>query len=1452
MRIHGASRGDGNHPSGTALLTTLTLVSLAVILVFAYFHRARMALSTTEDNDREIKAKDVAETAVNLVIAQIRSATTVAASGWASQPGVIRVWGEDGRFEKGYKLYSDETMVERDERALVERDFSEMGNNWKQRDWIYTDLNAPTQQGTEWVFPILDPAAKEVHEIEGFDFDNQRIGGGSKLNPLPMPVKWIYQLEDGTLGLLNSGRRFVATRGAVTPTRDNQIVARFAFWADDETCKLNVNVNAGGMAASPQFAGGDLDRHFQRYLPSHNEWQRYPGHPATTSLAPVFAPGDRELVLPLGRDRVKSLYDLVPRVAHGGSQSGTRLPNLDSEGPNGLVADRDRLLPSLDDIILRPNRELAEFPDGVAEGSEDVFLRRARFFLTSDSGSPETTFSGLPRVSIWPTYFGEGGAAKARRTTQDEWLRVCAEVGLGSNGEPLGYHFQRRNADSATEDFDGILRNRELFAYLYRLTSEAMPGIGKSLATKYSKDERLQILTEIFDYIRCTNLHDDNLFGEDWRAAYSDADQNTREHLPFTNGRIDYTQWAWAFGSTKYYRFSNGGKVHKGAGQVTPIRIKHDGVDSQGIGRFHTMQEMGVLVIACAEGGDGTGGGGSRMVGRGQSLNDPELVDRECFSNFPPLPLSVDADKESTWPEWLKQLKMDSPDLVEIAFAPENWNWQLAWLDPGYAAAMPEGKFDRSFLHDAEVTRLSAGETLVQGGLIWNMVCPSMGWAAINPDMVVDLDVDGMNFQAAGGEAVSIGWKQQLKFGDGGPGATAWRGNRSTGALRDGVFGGIKNVEFFLSAGERLPGLIRFEKISHSEASPADVDHIPGGVSLSGRSSSVDRNFAEVEPWNQNYFISRPFKINGKVEFSGGKVGVRIYAAGPDSGNEGSAAQLEKSLLVQEMEIPFPKFSVDGPELEKGTATEFKERVGPMSYWSLSWDGANPVFASVGRLAMVNGDHGYFHRSKDVVQSVVVDHADVRYLSTKPKVTEADGLFQPLQNYGERRQAFAFQSARGARLRPEGERGYPGSDRLVPSLRYYSNKAPYPMATANPAAVQRYGDFDSGPGLTMDGPWINRPNDGNGHMLVNRSHYEPWLEDNWYSQRWFWGRGWGEGSQSLGYQGFSYMGGQHAHPSYYTPNRIINSPGMFGSLPVGTTSDQPWRTLLFRPDVSGGLYKGHPGAGKGSRPADHLLLDLFWMPIIEPFSLSEAYATRGKVNLNYQILPFRHVRRDTALRGVLQSETQLCIPNKWSKDYKTGVGRGRGYHWLYRPFDGTLQRKSLRALFVADDTLEQFEERFNDPAEPTLFRTASEICEVHLIPESISEAMGGDHPIDSYTPTVEQMANGKYWSDHALVGDNARETPYSNIYSRVTTRSNTYTVHCKAQVLKQGRRQDGEDYATWDTEHDSVVAEESNATRIERYLDVTDSAIPDYATEPDAPSLDSFYRYRVVQRRGAL
>ncbi len=105
---------------------------------------------------------------------------------------------------------------------------------------------------------------------------------------------------------------------------------------------------------------------------------------------------------------------------------------------------------------------------------------------------------------------------------------------------------------------------------------------------------------------------------------------------------------------------------------------------------------------------------------------------------------------------------------------------------------------------------------------------------------------------------------------------------------------------------------------------------------------------------------------------------------------------------------------------------------------------------------------------------------------------------------------------------------------------------------------------------------------------------------------------------------------------------------------------------------------------------------------------------------------------------------------------------------------------------------------------------------------------------------------------HAITGDNAREKPYADLQGRLTTKSNTFTVHCRVQALKKAP---GPPYDQWDETRDRVAGEYRGSTTIERYITPKDEAIPDYAKEyaenanANLRELGSFYKWRVINTR---
>ena len=111
-----------------------------------------------------------------------------------------------------------------------------------------------------------------------------------------------------------------------------------------------------------------------------------------------------------------------------------------------------------------------------------------------------------------------------------------------------------------------------------------------------------------------------------------------------------------------------------------------------------------------------------------------------------------------------------------------------------------------------------------------------------------------------------------------------------------------------------------------------------------------------------------------------------------------------------------------------------------------------------------------------------------------------------------------------------------------------------------------------------------------------------------------------------------------------------------------------------------------------------------------------------------------------------------------------------------------------------------------------------------------------------------------FWKDHATTGDNVKERPYSNIYSRVTTRSNTFRVHVRSQVIKKARSSDP---TKFEPTKDTVLSEYRGSTVLERFIDPNDSVnpLPEYAKDPTTSNpvtmapLDSFYQFREIETK---
>lgn len=541
---------------------------------------------------------------------------------------------------------------------------------------------------------------------------------------------------------------------------------------------------------------------------------------------------------------------------------------------------------------------------------------------------------------------------------------------------------------------------------------------------------------------------------------------------------------------------------------------------------------------------------------------------------------------------------------------------------------------------------------------------------------------------------------------------------------------------------------------------------------------------------------------NPTMAFNGGTLRVMLYAGLPPYTTDAAAV---RGPLIQTLDITFPPADFPLPILSEARTVgvqgpgEQQSRIAPV--WNSPPFGTpldTDRFVSVGR----NGWLGIVP-DHDVAQAVNwvgeggASHGDYRLAAGK-RPTDVIRGFQPHPDYGKKRMAHTFSGPSGGLAGGGSARGL-----LVEGATPFTEAGTYGEAGSKAPAVPpgitiipgTGGDWDNGGGTQIiDGPYINYADEGN----IN------------------WGMGYGEDLNNVSYFGMG--GGTTMGAAYFTPNRMIPSAAMLGSLPTGVKAEVPWRTLHFRP--------ANPNNPLPPGPPDHTLLDLFWMPVVEPYAISEPFSTAGKINLNQQIVPFTYINRWAGLRAALASEKVTRIPLAESKVYKTGAGAGPVAPGTYRhPLN----------LSPTDGTLRQFREKF---AAGEIFRSGTEICDIYLVPEGSKWA----------SDTAAQSA--WYGDDFAMVGDNVRERPYANLYGRVTTKSNVFTVHYHAQALQKSKAANASDPTIFDTgAGDRVAAEERGATTFERYLDPNDSRLSNADADPAAlgsASLEEYYRARIV------
>ena len=1489
------------------------------------------------------------------------------------------------------------------------------------------DLNAPvaatglTSSGTATsvsIYPILDnrnPASTtQCVQMPGF-FVNPvgtttfPTAATTTLNPPVMPVQWLYVLQDGTIIAPTGGSGGTATFTGATkvPSASNPIVGRIAYWTDDDTCKININTAAGSVAIRlaptstsatgkvfqladggvfystantpvapapwdvPRYGGSWEDgKLFASDQPVAGEYQRYPGHPASTmlyfalrALAVSTSTGFNmpEVLFPKYNGKpqayqlaytvsgtsndtqnggnlvwpyTSALYGITPRYNDNGGSQGGIADTTHSTGTLAVTSispTRYRLYTSLGELMYSPtgtttSGTLARVGNNPMTGNIQytgsfprygTFTRQqietGKFFLTAHSRAPETTLFGTPRVTMWPipdTQSTPKAGKKMAITTLDQLIKFCSTTDTGTGGAFNQYYFQRYDANSPTNDYNNESRNQALFGYLQDLTTGNIPGYGGNFKAKYGvANERDQILTEIFDYIRCTNLSDHS-----WTGSGGGN--------PIPSGSATFTGGTYGVGAPV------------GKGEVVPIQITQSGVTTSGLGRLLTLSEIAIHVICTADGNNylatlntsnsNTGYTAAGNTATSVAYNTP--VTPTGFSAgtmvSPVIGSASDPGYVSNLP--IAQFLRDPSNNIKDIFGTT-----VTSTNSSSCAPYPANQ-TLTTSYGGTLTALANGNKQLQAMLIFEPASPMNGYDLLSnqggqgPD--VNLQVTSIqNIVLAGQNPFPNRTDTTFTAGPNINGNGFLNGRGSTGLSStngspggwvnngDSDQGGILGFRFMMASFSPTGTLTNINKalrvngwsgvgglnppsVNWNPAAETAADTLGAFTTSSGTATNSPSTMwkaytpGSAVPYR---FVSNPFTVptgsftlatsgtfnvaltlpitasgtttqyvyqNFNVSIppvtlnstptlpaygmnfipSGSYSGDKLITHAPDwwnfdgriawanngvdwYANVGGSASAAIGMGAVIRGDLAPPSSTQG----WSTATSGTLAVG-WRWWDTSTVTGTNTAGTIGNVTTTNTSYG------DVVRSIMPKDGDYRLTMAKPTVNAVlSAATSPTDFSAPPQYTNPNQLSVDMLMEPTGSQGTTGCDTNGTFLNNLGSVTPAALFSPKVTSVfsngtpdpKISGDWDTGRWGGADGSYANKPDEGNDYV----GNGIPYVN---------------AGSQA-----------SNALSSYYTANRMVTSAVMFGGLPTGVNENIPWRTLLFRPQETVANNGSRTTVMSPPGPMDYLLLDDFWMPIVQPYAISEPFSTAGKINMNYQILPFTHITRSTALQAVLGSELVARVPVA-----DAAAGGSNAYYQYGYVTQGTAQSdiyntvKNGSALFPArlplnlsevNGTLRQFRAKFTGG---DIFRSPAEICDIYLVPNDPLNT--GSYTGWTTNDLADHGVDGWYSTDFGLVGDNVRERPYGDLYPRLTTKSNTYTVYYEVQVLKNPQTAD---QTQWSENTGVVTGQYRGSTSLERYLDPNNNNIPDYTVSGNNPaatstakSLDNYYQWRTV------
>lgn len=404
-----------------ALVMTVVILSMLLILTVGFLSTMRIEKGAAASYEESQRTKLVAQGAVAHAIDILRtnipepariseSWSTAPGENWAVNPGRLSIFKDSG--PKFVALHTGEVQ--------------EAPNPNAPRDADSYDLNRPLPGQTT---PMI----------------TGRMGLDASNVAPPMRVRWVNLPRDPS----------------ASPSKENPLVGRYAFWIDDESSKINFNVALGKPAGTGKFATQQQEG-FMPPLFDHGDTQ-------------ISASGAKTTAWALGRPQSINLDVLFTK-------------------PNQLLADK-----LLAHTFLHG---FARYPEAIMDyinvPSPQTWFDENKFNLTPYSRAPEFNVFGKSRffTTLIPLSLEAGpnyqmpfifDPANRFAGNPNEVLHLNALLGsFGFGNEADG------DEEGGPVSYSN-LANRAQMDALYDYLSRPWPGYGGSFVEKYGDKESWQI-----------------------------------------------------------------------------------------------------------------------------------------------------------------------------------------------------------------------------------------------------------------------------------------------------------------------------------------------------------------------------------------------------------------------------------------------------------------------------------------------------------------------------------------------------------------------------------------------------------------------------------------------------------------------------------------------------------------------------------------------------------------------------------------------------------------------------------------------------------------------------------------------------------------------------------------------------------------------------------------------